>query len=159
MRVIKLKKEVMMKKAPLFAIVLALAVFVAGEASALCVKVPEANLRSGPGTNHKKTWQVFKYMPLEKISAKGDWYKVRDVDGDVHWIFSRLVTDGFKCAVVKVDEANIRTGPGTNHPKTDMSPALRYYSYRVLKIDGKWVQLKDEYDNTAWIYRNLLWIQ
>lgn len=148
-----------MKKATFLGTVLALVLSLAGGADALCVKVPEANLRGGPGTNHKKTWQVFKYMPLRKISAKGNWYKVRDVDGDTHWIYARLVTSRFKCAVVKVDEANIRTGPGTNHSKTDMSPALRYYSYRVLKIDGDWVQVKDEYDNTAWIYRKLLWIQ
>lgn len=54
---------------------------------ALCVKVPEANLRSGPGTKYEKTWEVFKYIPFKTISKKGNWYKVADVDGDMHWIY------------------------------------------------------------------------
>ena len=36
-------------------------------ADALCVNVPEANLRSGPGTKYEKTWEVFKYMPFKKL--------------------------------------------------------------------------------------------
>jgi len=126
---------------------------------ALCVNVPQANLRSGPGTNYEKTWQVFKYMPFKKITKKGDWYKVKDVDGDIHWIYGKLLTDKFKCAVVKVDEANVRSGPGIKFKKNALSPALRYDSFRVLKIKGSWVKVIDEYGDTGWIFKKLLWIQ
>ncbi|RME67097.1 MAG: hypothetical protein D6778_03755 [Nitrospirae bacterium] len=126
---------------------------------ALCVKVPVANLRAGPGTNYKKTWQVYKYMPLRRIGKKGDWYKVKDVDGDIHWVFKNLVTSRYKCAVVKKDEANIRTGPGTHYKQTELSPALRYDTFRVLRIKGKWVKVRDEFGEEGWIYRPLLWIQ
>jgi SH3-like domain-containing protein len=148
-----------MKKAFLSSLILVSLFLMGGHAAALCVKVPEANLRGGPGTKYEKTWQVFKYMPLRRLAKKGAWYKVKDVDGDLHWIYGRLVTGSFRCAVVKVDEANIRTGPGTKYAKTAMSPALRYYSYRVMKMKGDWVNVKDEYGNTAWIFRKLLWIQ
>jgi SH3-like domain-containing protein len=84
--------------------------------------VPEANLRQGPGTNHEKGWQVFKYMPLQKIGQKGDWYQMKDVDGDEHWIYSKLVTNDIRCAVVKVKSANVRTGPGTNHKSLFAEP-------------------------------------
>jgi SH3-like domain-containing protein len=126
---------------------------------ALCVNVPEANLRSGPGTKHEKTWEVFKYMPFDKQSAKGDWYKVKDVDGDFHWIYRKLVTNKFRCAVVKVDKANVRSGPGTGYSKNALSPALKYDSFKVIKIQSSWVKVIDEFGDTGWIFRKLLWIQ
>ena len=126
---------------------------------ALCVNVPEANLRGGPGTKYEKTWEVFKYMPLKKLSKKGNWYKVKDVDGDIHWVYRKLVTDKFRCAVVKVDKANVRSGPGTGYSKKAMSPVLKYDSFKVIKIKPSWVKVIDEFDDTGWIFRKLLWIQ
>ncbi|MFC1769912.1 SH3 domain-containing protein [Nitrospirota bacterium] len=131
----------------------------AGNASALCVKEAEANLRSGPGTQYEKLWEVFQYMPFKKISKKGQWYKIQDVAKDVYWIYAPLTTSSYKCAVVKDDKANIRKGPGTNHEQTSASPAMKYYSFKVLKIKGDWVQVKDEYGDTGWIFKPLLWIQ
>ena len=125
---------------------------------ALCVSVPEANLRSGPGLKNKKTWEVFKYMPFKKVSAKGDWYKVKDVDGDNHWIHKKLVTEKYKCAVVKVDRANVRRGAGLNYSKSALSPALKYDSFRVMSIKSKWVNVKDEFGDKGWIFRKLLWV-
>ena len=127
-------------------------------AHALCVKVPEANLRSGPGTKYEKTWEVFKYMPFKRLSKKGNWYKVQDVDGDMHWIYKKLVTDKFNCAVTKVDKANIRSGAGTQYKKTSISPSLKYDTYRVIKRKEKWVKVRDEFSDEGWIFRKLLWI-
>ncbi len=126
---------------------------------ALCVNVAEANLRSGPGTKHEKTWEVFKYMPFSKQSKKGNWYKVKDVDGDVHWIYRKLITSKIECAVVKVDKANIRSGPGKGYNKSALSPAMKYDSFMVLKRKASWVKVKDEFGDTGWIFRKLLWIQ
>lgn len=127
-------------------------------ADALCVNVPEANLRSGPGTKYEKTWEVFKYMPFEKLKKKGNWYKVQDVDGDHHWIYKKLTTDKFNCAVTKVDKANIRSGPGTHFRKKNFSPAMKYDAYKVLKRKGKWVKVHDAFGDEGWISRKLLWI-
>jgi SH3-like domain-containing protein len=148
-----------MKKALLSGLITAFLFISHAPAGALCVNVPEANLRGGPGTKYERTWQVFRYMPLKKLREKGGWYRVRDVDGDIHWIYGKLVTEEFSCGVVKVPEANIRSGPGTNHGKTAASPALRYYSFRIMKTRGDWVQVRDEYGVTGWIAKRLLWIQ
>jgi SH3-like domain-containing protein len=126
---------------------------------ALCVKATEANLRSGPGTNYDKTWEVYRYMPLKEVGRKGGWYKVQDLEGDTHWIFGRLVTKKYKCAVVKANEANVRSGPGTKYKKLIFSPVFRYYTFKVEKISGSWVKVRDDYDDTGWIFRKLLWIQ
>lgn len=129
------------------------------QASALCIKAPEANLRKGPGTNHEKSWEVFKYMPLQKIGQKGDWYHVRDVDGDEHWVYSKLVTNSMRCAAVKVKAANVRTGPGTNFEALFPTPVEKYYSVKVVEIRGDWVKVEDAALNHGWVYKPLLWIQ
>lgn len=135
------------------------ALALASPAHALCVQNDTANLRSGPGTNHEMVLEVFQYMPFEQIGHEGQWYKVKDVDGDVFWVYGPLVTSSYKCAVVNNDTANVRTGPGTNHSESKMSPAERYYSFRVLQIKGDWVQVQDEFGDKGWIYKPLLWIR
>ncbi len=150
-----------MKKIFVFMALALLVLFTAGHASALCVNAPKANLRLGPGTNFEIGWQVFKYMPFKKVgvSRDGNWYAVKDVDGDVMWIYKNLVTEKFKCAVVNAREINVRTGPGINHSKSPMGPAKKYYSYRVLDIRGNWVRVRDEWGSIGWIRRDFLWIQ
>lgn len=147
-----------MKKILILLLVLFSLIIFTDLSDALCVNVPEANLRKGPGTKYEKTWEVFKYMPFKKVSKKGNWYKVQDVDGDTHWVYRKLVTDKFRCAVVKVEKANIRTGPGTNYSKNALSPSLKYDAFKVLKIKLPWVKVSDEFGDTGWIARKLLWI-
>ena len=67
-----------MKKIIFVSLVALLTIFLSGKSFALCVNVAEANLRSGPGTKFEKTWEVFKYMPFNKLSTKGGWFKVKD---------------------------------------------------------------------------------
>lgn len=84
-----------MRKLIVFNAIFTAIVLLSNSAGALCVTVSEANLRSGPGTNYGKTWEVFKFMPFKRLSKKGNWLKVQDVDGDKHWIYRKLVTDNF----------------------------------------------------------------
>lgn len=131
----------------------------ASNAYSLCVKADTANLRSGPSTKYEISWQVYMYMPLKKISKKDSWYKVEDVDGDTHWIYGNLVTEDIKCAVIKVDEANVRSGPGEEYKKIGLSPLYQYESIKVLKTKGRWANVMYENGDTGWIYDSLLWIQ
>lgn len=126
---------------------------------AACINSSEANLRKGPGTEHEKTWEVFKYMPFKIMSKKGNWYKVKDVDGDVHWIYNKLITKKYKCAVVKIDKANVRTGPGTGYGQNSFSPAQKYDSFKIVKTKPSWVKVVDEFGDTGWMFKSLLWIQ
>lgn len=145
-----------MKKINIILCVAALAL-IAARADALCVSAQKANLRSGPGTNYEVVWEVYKYMPFSKVgvSLSGDWYAVKDVDGDVNWIHKSLLTGKYKCAVVKADGVNVRTGPGTNYSEGGV--ANKYFSSKVIGTKGVWVRLRDEY--TVWIHRDYLWIK
>lgn len=129
------------------------------EASALCIKAPRANLRQGPGTNYEKLWEVFQYMPFQKLKKKGNWYRVKDVDGDIYWVHKKLITNSYKCAVVKNDTANFRTGPGTQHSQVSWSPLEKYFAMKILKIKGNWAKIKDGAGDVAWVHRSLIWVQ
>lgn len=125
----------------------------------LCVKTEKANLRKGPGTSYEVSWLTFKYMPLVKIAQKGKWFKVRDFENDTHWVHKSVVTDKFKCAVVKQKVANLRTGPGTKFkPAADTPKAERTMTYKYVKSKGRWAKIKDHWDDPYWVYRNLVWI-
>ncbi len=151
-----------MKKNPAMLVILTLVFFIPSlSVHALCVRVSKANLRKGPGKNYEVAWQVYMYMPLERIgrSTSKHWYAVRDADGDTFWVHKSLVTNSYKCAVVKVDKANVRKGPGTRYSTVEDSPAQKYYSYRVISRKGSWVRLKDEWGSIGWIRKDLLWIR
>lgn len=152
---------VTVKRTLIFAFTVLFLITFINSVDALCVKVPKANIRTGPGTNYDIAWEVYKYMPFTKVgvSLAGDWYAVKDVDGDVNWIYKNLLSGGFKCAVVKSDYVNVRTGPGTNYQESKFSPAERYQSFRVLKRQSPWVKVKDELGNIGWIHSDYLWIQ
>ena len=134
------------------------ALLMSAPALAMCVDVPKANLRQGPGTQYEKSWEVYQYMPLKKIGEQGNWYQVEDVDGDRHWVFRELLNEKMRCAVVKADKVNVRTGPGTGHAKSPLSPVDKYYSFKVIDTQGDWVKVEDEVFENAWVARRLLWM-
>lgn len=126
--------------------------------SALCVNEETANLRKGPDTKYEKTFEAIRYMPLEKISKQNGWYRVKVLDGSIHWVKENLVTDSFRCATIKEEFANLRQGPGTNWPKIHGGRGDRFLSFRLLKEQGKWVRLEDIEGDVVWIAKENLWI-
>ena len=110
---------------------------------ALCIENERANLRKGPGTKHEKLWEVFKYMPFKLLGNKDAWKRIQDIDGDIYWVYSPLTTQKYKCAVIKNNKTNLRTGPGTKFPKVPWAPVDKFFSMKVLKIEENWVQIED----------------
>jgi uncharacterized protein YgiM (DUF1202 family) len=132
-----------------------------GTAQALCVNVSVANVRSGPGMQYDIVWKVYRYMPFKKVgtSISGDWYAVRDVDGEVSWINRTLVRSDVRCAVVKSVRTNVRKGPGIRYRKTSSSPAQQYASFKVLGRRGHWLKVRSEWGETGWIHKSNLWVR
>ena len=128
-------------------------------AEALCVKDKKANLRSGPGKHNEKLWTVLKYMPFRQVGRDGNWLRVKDLDGDVYWIYRTITTKAYMCAVIKNNKTNLRQGPGTKFPQVEWSPIDKYFSMKVLKIKGSWVHVEDSTGDRAWVHRSLVWIQ
>lgn len=98
-------------------------------------------------------------MPFRKLDEEGVWIYVKDVDGDHHWV-NREDVDDHQCAVIKVEEANLRTGPGNRYKLVSFFPkADKYTTFEVVRTQGRWALLKDDDNDPYWIYRSLIWIQ
>lgn len=123
----------------------------------VCVSSNVANLRAKPTTKSKITWVVGKYMPLLEVGRKGAWMRVKDLDGQIHWIHRKLITSNYKCAAVRLKKANLRKGPGTKHGKTLLGQAKKYASFRKLDRDEAWLKLKDDYGYVHWAHESTLW--
>ncbi len=141
-----------------FCLAVSVFLFSVADSEALCVKDKKANLRQGPGKHYEKIWEVFQYMPFKELGKKGSWYRIQDVDGDIYWIYRKLVTRSYMCAVIKNNKTNLRKGPGTNFPKVNWSPVDKFFSMKVLKIKDNWVHVVDSAGDRAWVYRPLVWI-
>jgi SH3-like domain-containing protein len=138
------------------AIAISAGLALAGPAAAkdLCVKASRANLRAGPGTDFRITWEVNRFMPLVQVGEEGEWLKVRDVDGDVHWIYSPLVTDQLDCVTISAPKANIRKKPTTRSDK--WFTVEKYTSFKLVGKQDKWVKIEYQ-GETMWIYYTLVW--
>ena len=129
---------------------------VAGTVSAerLSVGVNIANIRSGPDSAEGVIWQVERYHPLSILKRHGDWCLFEDFEGDRGWIHQSLLVDE-KTVVVKGDNCNIRSGPGTNHDV--LFTVDRGVPFKVLEEKGKWLKIRHADGDEGWIHRDLVW--
>lgn len=100
---------------------------------------------------------VGKYTPLVQIGRKGNWIKVRDMDGQKHWVYARNVSKSIRCLAVKVPVTNLRTGPGTNYPKATMQVVDKYTPFKKLERTDHWFHVEDDYGAKYWIAASNLW--
>jgi len=118
------------------------------------VKKDGVNIRSKPNTKSEILWEVFKDFPLQVINHKGDWLQTKDFEGDTGWIFKTLAGKE-KRVIVKVNTANMRTGPGKNY---ELVATVKYgVVFTPLKKESSWIKVKHEDGTTGWIYKDLLW--
>ncbi len=55
---------------------------------------------------------------------------------------------------VTTDNANVRTGPGTNYPVT--MELFTGYPLKVLKQEGEWYKITDFEDDSGWIHDSIV---
>lgn len=55
---------------------------------------------------------------------------------------------------VTVDNANVRTGPGTNYPVS--MELFKGYPLKVLKTQGEWYKVTDFEKDTGWIHKSIV---
>lgn len=123
----------------------------------LCVSVEQANLRAEPKANAKLLWTVGRYMPLLELDQKGSWYLVKDLEGKKMWIHSGLVSEDFDCAVIKVNQSNLRVMPTASASKTPLSVAYKYMPFKKLQREENWLYLQDSYGGKHWVVDSNLW--
>lgn len=129
------------------------------QAEMLSVTSDGVNLRSGPGTNYEIKWEYGKGFPLQVVTKKGDWYKVKDFENDSGWIYKSLLSKKSHM-IVKVNKksskkVNIRSGPATNFQIVGKA----YYGvvFETLLQKNGWAKVRHETGLEGWIKRSLLW--
>jgi SH3-like domain-containing protein len=141
-----------------FCITLTIILVLAGaglaRAERMSVKVNIANIRAGPSTSAMVIWQVEKYHPLKVIRKQGGWDLFVDFEGDHGWIENSLLNHT-KCVIVKKDNCNVRSGPGTRY-------AIRFtvdkgVPFKVLGKKGDWIHIVHADGDEGWIFRTLVW--
>ncbi len=127
----------------------------AGAAERLAVKVPKANVRSGPGTKYEILWQVERYYPVVVVKKAGQWVLFRDFEKDEGWIKKSLLSKIPTVITIK-KECNIRSGPGTNF-QILFKTQDRGVPFKVLKRKGKWLYVEHADGDKGWIFKSLVW--
>ena len=138
--------------------VLALAALaVAGRAAAqemVSIHGSTVNMRAGPGTDSEVLWELQRGYPLQVVRRQGDWLEVRDFEDDRGWVARSLVSR-IPHMVVKVDRANIRSGPG---PRYRVIGHVEYGELlRTLERRADWVRVRRGAGEIGWVARSLLW--
>ncbi|HIJ56015.1 MAG TPA: SH3 domain-containing protein [Deltaproteobacteria bacterium] len=128
--------------------------FPAAAAERYAVSSELANIRSGPGTNYEKLWQVWKYHPVTVLNKKGPWFYFKDFEGDEGWIHNSLLQKMDTVISIK-KTCNIRSGPGTeNKVEFTVTDGI---SFKVLGRKGYWIQVEHADGDQGWIHKSLVW--
>jgi SH3-like domain-containing protein len=120
----------------------------------MAVKNDVANIRAKPDTASDTLWQAEKYYPLLVIEKKQPWYRIKDFEGDAGWIHSDLV-DETPTVVVKVNRANLRSGPGTQYDL--VFDADKGTPFKVLEKKDRWIKVQHADGDIGWIFNSLVW--
>lgn len=127
------------------------------QAYATCVSNNEVELKSKPDAKSKVSWIVGRYMPLLQVDRKREWIQVVDVDSAKHWIHARNLTTKFDCVIVRTESVNLRLGPGTQYPLTDLSYARKYSTFKKIGRDEEWIKVQDEFGQVHWLHEKTVW--
>ncbi len=123
-------------------------------AERLSVNVEVANIRSGPDTSETIIWQVEKYHPVNVVQKQGEWCLFEDFEGDRGWI-SRSLLDDTPSVIVKKENCNVRSGPGTD---TEISFTVdKGVPFKVLGREGVWLHIMHSDGDQGWIHKSLVW--
>ncbi len=115
-------------------------------------------MHRGPGSQYPKSWTVGKYTPLQELERKDKWIKVKDQDGEMHWVPSTQVTNKYRCVSIKSSVAQLRTGAGPQHSAPSlMMTADKYTPFKRVESDGPWVQVENDFGIRAWIHEKNIW--
>ncbi len=120
----------------------------------LCVTADIANLRSGPGTKNDVLWQVEKYHPFIIIEKKGNWYKVKDFEGDMGWVHKSLLGKTSTVITTK-QKCNVRSKP--DKKSSILFTVQKAVPFKVIKKQGNWLNIEHADGDVGWIYKSLVW--
>lgn len=125
-----------------------------------CVDREGVIFRAARSNKSTATWHVRKYMPFKRVGKqiyKGGWIKIKDMDGDSHWVKMKFTTDDYHCVVVKKGQAPIKTEPNLDAPNKYVELAEKYDTFKFLGAVKGWINVEDIYGDSGWIPYEYVW--
>ena len=113
-----------------------------------------ANIRSGPGTKYGILCQAERYYPINVIKKSGNWYEVKDFEGDIGWIHKSLVNK-ISSVITTNPKCNIRSGPGMEYQILFISK--EGVPFKVIKKKSNWIHIQHAEGHKGWIHKSLVW--
>lgn len=110
-------------------------------------------LRSGPGTGYDRIMTLPRGYPLKVHRQEEEWLSVSDTKGNSGWVHNSLVGSE-PTVIVTVAWANLRQGPGKEHPVKTVAKAGDIFT--VSRQEGKWLEVQGKNDK-VWISNRLVW--
>lgn len=120
----------------------------------ISVSATEAKIRSGAGNNFDVLWKSEKYYPFSVIKKVGEWYQVKDFQGDEGWVHQSQVGNAASVITTK-DKNNLRS-----EPKPDakvlftVGPGI---PFKVVKRNDKWILVEHADGDKGWIHESTVW--
>jgi SH3-like domain-containing protein len=116
-------------------------------------------MRVGPGKMYPAIWEYrVKGLPLEVMGKhNNEWFQVRDADGEIGWIYARLLSST-KTGMVMYDDVLLHYNPDNN------SPVLAKLRKNVIVVPqscrATWCDVNVPYNKKTykgWIRKQYLW--
>lgn len=117
------------------------------------------NIRSGPGTNHRRLTQARKGAAVRIVRYADGWMQVRFGNGVTGWVAQELVKLGQKMgyAYVKHDVLNLRAGPASTYPK--VGQLTKGQKLTIYKRKGEWLRVQCCSGQFGWVAGWLVRVQ
>ena len=124
-------------------------------ASADSIGKGNVNVHADPSLESKVVFEAPLGYPIEIEKRQGDWVYVKDWQGATGWVYKPLVSD-IDTAVIVVDKANLRNGPGLDHKV--IGEAEEGEIYKILGKTGDWLNLGfyKSGDGAGWVRSDLV---
>ncbi|MBL4784807.1 MAG: hypothetical protein JKY49_05195 [Cohaesibacteraceae bacterium] len=123
-------------------------------------KTDEVNMRRGPGQEFPIDWVYHRAgLPVEIIAEFELWRRIRDADGDVGWVFSRLLS-GRRTAMIapwlidKTDYIPLYKDDDTDSGQTGKAAPNVIVSLKTCNAQWCHIALRDY---QGWVEKKYLW--
>jgi SH3-like domain-containing protein len=104
------------------------------------IGVPSAILYDAPSLRGSRLFVAPQGMPVQVVTAYGDWVKVRDASGDLAWLEAKALS-ARRNVVVRVASARVRSAPDDDAPLV-MSADKGVLLELVDPQPGTWVRVR-----------------
>lgn len=122
------------------------------------VKVLETkvNLRQGPGTQFAIAGRIYKHEEVRLFGKKGDWYRIKTVNGLLGWVHAKLVEPVWKTKpknqkTIKIKTRDPRMAPEYQFSETNKT--RQPIDATLLEIQQPWAMVKVNDGTIGWVHQ------